>query len=117
MTGLHARALGAAMTVALLAGCAAMRGPPPEPFAAVVIENDNPRDVTVYALRDDMRMRVGSVSSLTTRVLDLGPGMIAGDGRIQLGVVPMGSRQLYAGLPITVERGDTLHLTVGGLLR
>jgi hypothetical protein len=111
------RAASAILAVLLVAGCGPFRGSAPEPFAVVVVENDTPRAATVYALRDGLRMRVGRVASVGTQILALRPDMLGPGGQLQLAVMAMGSTRLHAGTPLAVERGDTVYLTVGGLIR
>jgi hypothetical protein len=107
----------AILAVVLIAGCGPFRGPAPEPFATVVVENDTPMDVQIHASRNGTRVRVGRVPALATRELDLTAHMMGSTGELQLTISPTGSNRIYQANPIYVDRGDTIHLMVSGFVR
>lgn len=86
-------------------------------FATLVIENDNPSTVTVYALRNGSRQRIGTVTGLSSQQFTIRRNMLGTDGELRVGVDPVGSSRLYTAQPILVTEGDTIELTVSSFLR
>lgn len=113
----HLSAVIATLAVVLIAGCGPFRGPAPERFAAVVVENDTPMDVHIHATRNGTRIRVGRVPALATHELELTTHMVGPTGELQLTISPTGSTRTYRANPIYVDRGDTIHLMVSGFVR
>ena len=113
-----ALAVAAAGTMTALGGCASTgRGPASGPFAELVIQNDNSRIVTVYAVRSGTRMRLGTVSGVSTVTFDLRRDMLESDGRLRVLVEPLGSTSRYFSDPIFVAEGEIVELVVSSLVR
>lgn len=87
------------------------------PFAELHIDNDNPRIVTVYAVRNGTRMRLGTVNGVSSHTFPLRQSMIGSTGQLRVLVEPLGSNNRYFSDPIFVNEGDVIELTVSGLVR
>ena len=101
-----------------LGACASTtRAPASGPFAELVIQNDNSRIVTVYAVRGGTRMRLGTISGVSTATFALRRDMLESDGRLRVLVEPLGSTNRYFSDPIFVDEGETVELVVSSLVR
>ncbi|MEX2179487.1 MAG: hypothetical protein WD801_12305 [Gemmatimonadaceae bacterium] len=111
----RARLFAALIAVALLSGCAAMRGASEdsgEP-ARVRVENRAYTDMTIYALEGgSVRRRLGVASSVSTSTFTI-PASLVGLGReVQFLADPIGARGSQATRRIMVYPGDTVVLTI-----
>jgi hypothetical protein len=76
----------------------------PEPVYVTIV-NENTLDMDIYAVHSSMRIRLGTVTSTSTRHFVLKPTQLGGDGTFQLYADPIGSnRGVYS---------DQLYLTGG----
>lgn len=116
MMGKHARTLGF-LLVLLLSACASMGTHGAERFATLVIDNDNTMNVNIYAMRGDMRMRIGMVPGVSTREFPLRLDMLTSGGDLHLAIDPIGSPRTYPATPILVREGDTIELRVSAFIR
>jgi hypothetical protein len=105
------------LLILLIAPACASLGGPAEPVGTLVIENDNPMNVNIFATRNGTRIRLGTVSGVSTREFDLRPDMLSGAGELRLLIEPIGSPRSYTALPITVRRGDVIELRVSAVIR
>lgn len=115
-------ALAAALIAALLnAACFASRqkdensGPAPNNELIVSVQNNNWRDVTIYAVQNGRRVRLGTVSSHERAVLTL-PAAFGGAGSLRLLLDPIGGNA-YLTEPIALRPGDMLDLVIENNLR
>lgn len=110
------RALLIAAVLLVLSACASAgkrdRASPRGPVTTVEVSNRNWADLTVYAIRSGMRVRLGSVVSMTTERLKLPPAILAGSGGIRLHVELLGSRQAHTTEAIQVQPGDRIQFDV-----
>ena len=107
--------LGAAFVVAVgLGGCApkqyeASDVAAMEERATLVVENNNWADMTIYALRDGVRARVGQVTALSRSRFVLPQSVTAGTGELRIMADPIGSAQRWTSQPIVVLPGQELR--------
>jgi type IV pilus biogenesis protein CpaD/CtpE len=116
--GLAALAVAAAgcarpVRVAGDADPAATTPPAPAPDVNVVVENHNSSDVVVtLQSASGRRIRLGSVSSATTRTLRFSAELAAGSQSLVLVAHPIGARESYVSERFTLQRGQDVVLTV-----
>jgi len=78
----------------------------------VLVRNHNWMDMTVYAIKNSQRVRIGQVTSNATARFSLPRGIDASSGAIQLEADPVGSNESFVSQPITVEQGTVLNWTI-----
>lgn len=111
----------AATTV--VGGCATGRGvagydeltsaqPAPENAAVVRVENNNWQDVDVYAIRNNQKVRLGMVTSMTASGFRLPSNLLTGSPNVQLYIHPIGSSGGYLSQAMLVGAGQTIELRV-----
>jgi hypothetical protein len=88
-----------------------------EPMATLVVDNDNPMQVNIHAVRDGTRIRVGTVPGVSTREFDLRRDMLSPAGELRLVIDPIGSPRSYPAEPIVVRDGDVIEIRVGAIIR
>jgi hypothetical protein len=110
-----ARPLGV-LLIALLSACAPLEQGA-EPFATLVIENDSAMHVNIHAVRHGSRLRIGMVPGVSTRDFPIRNDMLGPAGELNLVIDPIGSTRTYPAMPIHVNRGDTIELRVGAVIR
>lgn len=111
-----ARAAAPLLALLIVTGCAAFRDSPGAP-GTVVINNDSPMTINVYALRLDTRLRLGTVPGLSTREFELRPGMLGPGNELQVLIAPVGSARTYRSDRIFISDGDVIELRVSGFIR
>jgi hypothetical protein len=85
----------------------------PAPDVSVVVENHNSSDVVVTLQNaGGRRIRLGSVSSATTRTLRFSAELAAASQSLTLLAHPIGARETYVSPPFTVQTGQDIVLTV-----
>ncbi len=87
------------------------------PRTTVRVINDNWNDITVYAVRNGYRRRLGTVTSFTSRVLTLPPTLLIPSDGLRLVADPIGSRGVYVTEPLVVNAGDVVEWTVRNNIR
>ncbi len=75
----------------------------------VRVVNDNWHDVTVYAVRNGYRRRLGTVTSFTNRVFALPRTVLIPSGDFRLVADPIGRRGAYVSEAIVVTDGDVVE--------
>ena len=115
-------ALAAALIAALLqAACFGGRQkdgdavPAPNNELVVAVQNNNWNDVTIYAVQNGKRVRLGTVASRERAVLTL-QGAFGGAGSFRLLLDPIGGNA-YLTDPIALRPGDMLDLVIENNLR
>ncbi len=113
------RTSGMAMAAAIAAGAAACTtagttGRPANALAGeieatVEVTNNNWSDMVVYAQRNGSRMRLGTVTSMTTSSFDLPVAFVAGSGELFFVVDPIGSDRTYRSPAVMVGRGQRVE--------
>ncbi len=112
--------LAALGLVTALAGCAGMAegdGEPGEPFGTIVIENDSPLTVNVYAIRHSGRFRLGTLNGLQQKQFPIESHMLDTGSFLQVQVEPLGGQGSYFSERLYVEPGEDVHLTVSNFIR
>jgi hypothetical protein len=85
----------------------------PAPDVHVVVENQNSSDVVVtLQSAGGRRIRLGSVSSATTRTLRFSAELAAGSQSLVLLAHPIGARETYVSERFTLQQGQDVVLTV-----
>lgn len=112
-----ARFLAVILATAALAGCASTGAADREPYATLIVENDNTMAVNVFALRGATRTRLGTVTGLGQEEFSLRIGMLSGGNQLRLLIAPIGSPIDYPSQSIMVYEGDVLELRVSSFLR
>lgn len=84
----------------------------PRAEAMVKVENQNYLDVNVYVVRGGQRMRLGTVTGLSSRLFTLRPDMIGPAFDVQFEAHPIGGRTNPRTETISVHPGDVVELTI-----
>lgn len=79
---------------------------------AVHVRNNNFSDVTVYLLDDGARVRLGTVTGLSSRTLMVAPHIVRGPRELRFLIDPMGGGRAWTSDPILVTPGDIVELTI-----
>ena len=112
------RAAGIAFVATVLAtGCVTTGQSANPDFARVVIENDSPRTVVIYAIRQSSRFRVGRVAGLSREEFAIKRHMLYNATYLRLIIDPVGGQQTYATDNIVVEEGEVVSLRVSSFIR
>jgi len=84
-----------------------------EAAPTVTVQNDNWLDVAVYVVHGTSRLRIGTVSSTTSRTFRL--PREGGTGAIPLQILadPIGENRRYITDPVTLAPGQRLEVKVG----
>lgn len=106
---------GALFALTLLsAGChpAVNQGPPePQVQTTVKVENRNFLDMNVYVLQGGQRIRLGTVTGLSSQVFTI-PAHIVRSSPLQFELHPIGGRRDTRTETISVQPGDQVELTI-----
>jgi hypothetical protein len=96
------------------AGCgrAPRTEPAPRSETAVRVVNQSYLDMNVYVVRGGQRLRIGTVTGLTTQIFILRPDMIGPALDVQFEVHPIGGRGNPRSERITAHPGDVIELTI-----
>ena len=87
------------------------------PFATIVVNNDATLNVTVYAVNQGSRIRLGQVTALQREEFEIEERYLSGMGTLQLMIDPLGSPRQYYSDSISVYDGDVVELRVSALIR
>jgi len=91
---------------------------PDEPDVVTIsVSNSNPLDMTVYAVNQSMRIRLGTVSTASTQRFTLQLHQISPTGELQLLADPVGSRRTFTSEPIHVFAGQAVEWVIQADLR
>ncbi len=80
--------------------------------ATVVVSNDNWHDMRVYATRNGMRVRLGTVTSMSSQKFNLPGGLLGGAGELHLLADPIGSPNGYRSQPLLVRSGQMIEVNL-----
>jgi hypothetical protein len=108
-------ALAGIVATALAVACGrAKAGDEPAPRAetAVKVENQNFLDMNVFVVRGGQRVRLGTVTGLSTQIFMLRPDMIGPGSEVQFEIHPIGGRGNPRTETISVQPGDVIELTI-----
>jgi hypothetical protein len=100
--------------LAVACGRAPKTGDDPAPRAetAVQVQNQNYLDMNVYVVRGGQRVRLGTVTGLSTQIFMLRPDMIGPASDVQFEIHPIGGRRNTRSETISVQPGDVIELTI-----
>lgn len=88
----------------------------PAPPTLVVVANHNFLDMNLYVVQSGMRVRLGTVSGLTTQRFRLPREVSRHTGDLRLFADAIGGPQSYLSPPVWVRPGQSLELTLGASL-
>ena len=104
------------LALALLsAGCSrGARSGSPEPQArtTVKVDNRNFLDMNVFVLRFGQRIRLGTVTGLSSQVFTIPPDVVRDSPQLQFELHPIGGRANPRTETIMVQPGDEIELTI-----
>ena len=78
----------------------------------IQVRNHNWMDMTVYAIRNGSRIRVGTVTSGMVERFQLPRGFDLAAGALRLEADPIGSDESFVSGPIAVEVGTVVNWTI-----
>lgn len=114
------RSIGVAVGLLVaLAGCATLgsEGEMQPDVGSIIVENDSPLLVNVYAVRHAGRFRLGTVSGLNRREFPLKRHMLDTGTHLQFLIEPLGGQNSYLTERIFVEDGEVIRLKVSNFIR
>ncbi len=76
------------------------------------VENRSFADVNIFVIRSGQRIRLGTVTGLSTRVLVIPRGVMSGPTPLQFLADPIGSNRTPISQEITVQPGDEVGLVI-----
>jgi hypothetical protein len=82
----------------------------------LLVVNNNWQDMRVFAVIDSRRIRLGTVTSMTTQTLEIRAGVIRPHTRLDLELVPVGSRSARHFESIDVGPGESLEFRIANAL-
>jgi hypothetical protein len=98
---------------ALLAACATARAPAnPQAETTVRVENQSTMDMNIYVLRGAERIRLGTVTAVSTSVLKIPNNLIFGATPLRFLADPIGSSKMPVSDEIVVAAGDQVTLRI-----
>ena len=83
----------------------------------ISVSNNNSLDMTVYAVYQSMRVRLGTVSTASTQHFTLNLHQISASGEFQLLADPIGSRRTMTSESIHVSAGQAVEWVLSADLR
>lgn len=75
----------------------------------LVVRNNNWLDVAIYALHSGGRIRLGTVTSMTSARFTLPRALEASSGPLRLQVDPIGARWTYTSEAVTASPGQSIE--------
>ncbi len=89
------------------------RGPAADqPQTTVEVENRNFLDMRIFVYRGPQRVRLGTVSGLSTSVLVIPSNVVFGATSLRFLADPVGGRTTPISHEITVTPGDQVHMVI-----
>ena len=105
------------LTVASCGRAPATGTPEPGGETILVVDNRSTFQVTVYALRDSQRQRLGTAGALATTRLTIPDHLVFGVTSLRFQVDPVGSRRTPISEQITVSAGEEVTLVIPATFR
>jgi hypothetical protein len=97
----------------LLAACAYSRAAAnPQEETTVRVDNQGTLDMNIYVLRGAERIRLGTVTGLSTQVLKIPKNIIFGATPLRFLADPIGSSRMPVSEEIVVTAGDQVTLRI-----
>src|SRR2546423_9578678 len=107
---------GALLALALLsAGCShgGQSGTPePQARTTVKVDNRNFLDMSVFVLRFGQRIRLGTVTGLSSQIFTIPPDIVRSSPQLQFELHPIGGRGKARTETISVQPGDEISLAI-----
>lgn len=88
----------------------------PPPAAMMVVANHNFADMNLYVVQSGMRLRLGTVTGLTTQRIHLPREVTRNVADLRIFADPIGGAQPYLSPPVRVRPGQSLELILGASL-
>ena len=85
---------------------------PPVPDLTVHVQNNSVLDVVIYAIRETVRERLGTVTTARTSTFTIPGYLLTGTSTLRFVADPIGSRNEYLIGDVVVFPGDEIHLLV-----
>jgi hypothetical protein len=105
-----------ALLLLAVPACAGMGGGPGNPSAnqptVVQVDNQGFSDMTVYAVRNSQRVRLGIATGNGKTSFNIPSGIVGGLTTLRFIADPIGGRRNSVSQEITVAPGDTVVLTI-----
>jgi hypothetical protein len=83
----------------------------------LVVDNQSPLEVTIHALRDGQRRRLGQATALGTTRLTIPESLMFGPTSLRFEVDPIGSPRTVMSQQLTVVPGDEVTLRIPSTIR
>jgi len=113
MKGVSQSLIALAAAAVIAGGCASATGTTQSQNAdaasertMIRVNNHNWSDMTVYLVRDGVRMRLGLVSSLETRMFEVPTSHLISTGEVRLVADPIGSSRVVTSPPVLIAPGQ-----------
>ena len=101
------------LVAVFLAACAYSRAAPnPQEETTVRVDNQATLDMNIYVLRGAERIRLGTVTGLSTQVLKIPKNIIFGATPLRFLADPIGSGRMPVSEEIVVTAGDQVTLRI-----
>jgi hypothetical protein len=84
--------------------------------ARVQVTNDNWSDVRIYAERDGVRVRLGSVTTNATEIFRIPASLLSASGTLRLVADPIGSSERHVTHSLMVWPGQTVAYNIANHL-
>ena len=112
------RAATSVLLVLASFGCVKHSVIPDEPDTITIrVSNNNSLDMTVYAVNQSMRIRLGIVNTASTQRFTVSLHQVSPSGELQLLADPVGSRRTLTSEAIHVFAGQAVEWTLQADLR
>ena len=105
------------LTLAVCGRTPATENAEPGGETTLVVDNQSTLQVTVYALRDSQRQRLGTAGALATTRLRIPDNLVFGVTSLRFLVDPVGSRRTPISEEIMVVAGDEVTLVIPATFR
>lgn len=100
------------LTLAVCGRAPATETPEPGGETILVVDNRSTFQVTIYALRDSQRQRLGTAGALGTTRLTIPDNLVFGVTSLRFEVDPLGSRRTPISEQIIVSAGEEVTLII-----
>lgn len=100
------------LTLAVCGRAPATETAEPAGETILVVDNQSTLQVTVYALRDSQRQRLGTAGALATTRLRIPDSLVFGVSSLRFQVDPVGSRRTPISEQIVVSAGEEVRLVI-----
>lgn len=106
---LTAVCVGATLTACAVASSSPRPAPSGRKAVEVVVQNNNWMDMTIYVVRDGTRVRLGTVTTMTSSNFRLPRSLDAATTSFRLLADPVGSSETFVSDVVTVNPGERVQ--------